>query len=253
LNAIKKGIWGPWATIGWGFLIFIVWNVFQAVPILVIWISYLCQNGGKDASILLKSLTENGNVLVSSAVLGGLIGIGLVFLIIWIRKGTNLPQYLALQPLKWKDILLTLGVSIPFFLGSDLLNDFLGKDIVLKWMIKTYSTCDSPFLLVLGIVFLGPLFEEFFFRGFLFEGLRNSKLGNIWAALLISAIWAFLHLQYDFYTVAIIFLEGLLLSWLRMKTGTLWSCILSHILNNTYSTVEIILYLKGYTLFHVSK
>lgn len=170
-----------------------------------------------------------------------------------IIKGAEFDEYLALHLVKWKTLLWALGLMIAFILASDLLTYSLGKDIVPQFIIKAYSTCDYPDLLCLGIIFFGPLIEELFFRGFLFEGFRNSKLGNRGAALLTAAAWAGLHLQYDFYGVATIFVGGLILAWFRLKTGSLLSCILCHFLMNAWAMGETVLYFNGFTFFHLSK
>jgi len=41
------------------------------------------------------------------------------------------------------------------------------------------------------------LFEELFFRGFLFRGLSSSFMGPVGAVLVTSALWALIHTQYD--------------------------------------------------------
>lgn len=252
MESMKKEIWGPWATAGWGFLIFIVWSLGQAVPVLIVGVSRLRQNGGKDALFLFKSLGNDGMVLCLAAIIGGLAAFGLIWLVILLRKGAKLPEYLDLHPLKGKTALGVLGISALFFLASDCLTYFLGRDIVPQFEIQICSTC-SPVLVVLGVVLAGPLFEEIYFRGFLFEGFRNSRLGNVGAALLTTAAWACLHFQYDFYQVATVFAGGLVLALIRVKTGSLRGCILFHVLMNGWSTVETILFFHGWEFLHLTK
>jgi membrane protease YdiL (CAAX protease family) len=249
----RNNIWGPWATVGWGILIFIVWCVAQGIPLLMVWALRLHQDGGKEAMSLLESLEEDGDVIGMTTIFGGLIAFGGLWLIIWLRKGAKLPEYLGFHPLKMKTILGVLGISAALCLATDLLTYSLGRDIVPQFMINVGSTCTRPALLILGINLLGPLFEEIYFRGFLFEGLRNSRLGNVGAALLVTLAWASLHIQYDTYEVATVFVGGLLLAYLRLKTGSLWSCILCHLLTNIWATAEAVLYFHGFSILHLSK
>lgn len=253
MNSDKKNIWGPWATAGWGILIFITWSVAQGIPLLTVWALRLYQNGGKEAGELLKSLAENGQVLSMGVIFGSLVAFGFLWLIIRLGKKAKLTEYLGFHPLKTKTLLWVLGISALFCLAIDLLTYSLGKDIVNQFEIEVYSTYGNLALLILGINLVGPLFEEIYFRGFLFEGLRNSRLGNIGAALLTAAAWAGLHAQYNVYEISTLFVAGLLLAYLRLKTGSLWGCILFHLLNNSWSTAETVLYFHGFTFFHLSK
>jgi membrane protease YdiL (CAAX protease family) len=92
---------------------------------------------------------------------------------------------------------------------------------------------DSTFLAVLTGVFviaIAPFAEEFFFRGFLFQALRNSW--GVWLAAPASAlIFSGIHLAPDkFVQLAIL---GTALAFVFHKTDSLWPCILLHALNNT--------------------
>ena len=79
------------------------------------------------------------------------------------------------------------------------------------------------------VAFWGPLAEEVFFRGFVFAGLVGS-LGVRWAAVASSLLFAVVHGEP--WVMAPIFVTGLLLTWLYVKTGSLWSPFAAHAMQN---------------------
>jgi membrane protease YdiL (CAAX protease family) len=85
---------------------------------------------------------------------------------------------------------------------------------------------------LLTVVVVAPIGEEILFRGFLFRGWHRSDK-DAWAVIIVIALlWALIHLQYDLYDMAQVFAYGLLLGWLRWKTGSTILTILLHGLIN---------------------
>jgi hypothetical protein len=121
---------------------------------------------------------------------------------------------------------------LTFALFSDLLTWVLGKPIVPEVMLEAYRTSVWPILLWVAVVICAPWGEELFFRGFLFKGWLHSPLGGWGTIFLTSLIWAAIHLQYDLYGVATIFVGGLLLGYARLRSGSLYPSILMHTLMN---------------------
>jgi membrane protease YdiL (CAAX protease family) len=82
------------------------------------------------------------------------------------------------------------------------------------------------------------------FRGFLFRGWLQQPR-DAWAVIIItSLLWAFIHVQYDWYVIAQIFIFGLLLGWMRWATGSTTLTILLHALINTEGMLETLVDLK---------
>ena len=77
------------------------------------------------------------------------------------------------------------------------------------------------------------------FRGFLFQGLMCSRLGPTGAVLLTSLLWAVIHLQYGPVEITFIFLLGVVLGCIRLKTGSIWTPFLVHAVSNLIATVEV--------------
>lgn len=79
------------------------------------------------------------------------------------------------------------------------------------------------------IVLWVPFAEELFFRGFLLAALV-APLGPVRAAVLSSAIFAVGHLMPG--VMIPFFVTGLLLSWLYLRTRSVWPPIMAHTAQN---------------------
>ena len=87
----------------------------------------------------------------------------------------------------------------------------------------------APLWLVWLVIAITPaLCEELFFRGLILSGLR--RLG-LWPALVTCAL-LFGLAHSSVYRLLPTFFIGLLLSWLVWRTGSIWTGIVAHALNN---------------------
>jgi sodium transport system permease protein len=87
----------------------------------------------------------------------------------------------------------------------------------------------APLWLVWLVIGLTPaLCEELFFRGLVLSGLR--RLGPWQAILACALLFGLAHSSV--YRLVPTFFIGLLLSWLVWKTGSIWTSIVAHALNN---------------------
>ena len=89
-------------------------------------------------------------------------------------------------------------------------------------------------LFVILAVVVAPLFEEIFFRGFLFRGF-SSSWGWVAGACVSAAIFGLAHLQLDVFVP--LFALGLALAWVYKRTGSLWTSIAFHALFNGLSVL----------------
>ena len=74
-----------------------------------------------------------------------------------------------------------------------------------------------------------PFAEEVFFRGFILAALV-SPLGVVRAAVVGSAVFAAAHV--DPGTLVPIFVTGLLLSWLYLRSRSIWPPLIAHMAQN---------------------
>ena len=98
---------------------------------------------------------------------------------------------------------------------------------------------------------VGPVAEEFLFRGFLLSALAKSRLG-FWPSAMFSTIaWALLHFHQPWYALVSTIIFGLMVSFAIWRTGSLWTCIMTHCLYNVYPAIFqlaasiMVLYLKS--------
>lgn len=120
---------------------------------------------------------------------------------------------------------------------GDLLADFH----TFRQHVVSGSLADS-LLFVVFVVLLAPITEELIFRGFLFSALRETRLGSLGSALLLSAAWASLHWGYSWQSVALLFAQGLLYAYAARRTGSIWPAIAGHAVNNLVAVATVLLY-----------
>ena len=226
--------WGLWATLGFGVLIVVAWMAVQGIAIVL-----LAGGGAKASDAIARGWIVAWTTIISAPIL-----VGAPVLLAWVRKGISVAAYLGLalprarEALRWSLILIGLVAA------SDLLSLALGRPVVPEAMISMYQTAGSVPIFLLGLVVAAPLAEEFLFRGFLFAGLRESRLGPTGAIALTALAWGSLHVQYDLYGMAIVAATGILLGLIRWRTGSLWLCALLHALINAVATVEVMFLLS---------
>src|SRR5262245_5850749 len=81
-------------------------------------------------------------------------------------------------------------------------------------------------------VVIAPVSEELVFRGFLQRGWVRSQYGAIPGIVVISAVWAVAHVQYNWLHLSSIFLSGLLFGWIRWRSGSTLLPIVMHAILN---------------------
>jgi membrane protease YdiL (CAAX protease family) len=89
---------------------------------------------------------------------------------------------------------------------------------------------------VLAVAVVIPVGEELFFRGLLLRGFL-LRYGPGPALVLTAALFALVHLNP--WGLVSIFLVGILLGWLVLRTGSLWPACLAHGLYNFAAVVSL--------------
>jgi len=122
---------------------------------------------------------------------------------------------------------------------------FLLKHPASDFMISAYQTAGSLPLLWIVICVVAPIAEELLFRGFFYKGLSRSRLGVAGAIIVTSLCWAIIHLQYDIFIIATIFVHGLVLGTARAKTRSVVPAILMHVAINLVAMIQTAIIVHG--------
>jgi membrane protease YdiL (CAAX protease family) len=230
--------WGFWATLGFSAIVFAVFSALQVLVATAFVSLAKVRHPELDLEVYAKSLPSNGLCIAIMAIVSGLICIPLTLWFAKLRKNISVKNYIGFrEPLtkEWVKWLLILGA---FLFLSDAVTFSLHRPIVPPFMVEAYKTAFFLPALLFAIVIVAPIFEEIFFRGFLFQGIRYSRLGPIGAIGITSLIWAVIHLQYDIYGIATVFALGIFFGIARLKTDSIHLLMVMHSVTSLVATVE---------------
>jgi membrane protease YdiL (CAAX protease family) len=196
---------------------------------------------GADFDGIARRLGSDGLVLGIAEMVAAPVVLGLVAAMVWLRKGPTLRDYLALHPVPRPVLLRWLLATVALAAVFDLSAWAAGLATVTDWMLDIVRTAGFLPLLVLALVVLAPVLEEIVFRGFVFEGLRRSWIGDAGAVVFAAVVWGLTHLQYGWFYIAQIVAAGVLLGAARIRTGSVVTPILMHVIMNVAATLQAIL------------
>ena len=236
---IKRQLWGPWSTLGFGLVVGIAYLIAQAFVVVIFVIIKVTSDSTFNPNQLLETLISDGLLISLAIFASAIVCVGLILVIIKIRGRATIAEYLGLRRITKKTILTLLAITTGIIVLSDILALILGKPLNPEFMVNAYNTSIWPALLWIAVVIFAPLFEEVFFRGFLFVGFRQSRIGVVGTIGFTALIWALLHVQYGVYEIAAIFVLGIILGIMRFKTDSLWSPLLMHVFMNLIATLEV--------------
>ena len=97
---------------------------------------------------------------------------------------------------------------------------------------------------IAAIGIAGPVLEELIFRGFLIFLLRRKGLKTGLVIFLTALVWSGMHWNYEPALIGMIFVDGLVLGLIRVKTGSLWVPITLHVMANLFSIYQSVTAMK---------
>ncbi len=233
-------IWGYWATFGWALLAFLV-GQFVALAVLVWW------RVGELNTLI--DVPFDGIAVALFILVANPITIAILVLAVRLARASQ-AEYLALTVPQTRDLRVGIVCIVALIAISDALLYVTGQPLVTPFQLQSYSTAAAegwlaPFLIAAVIV--APASEEIIFRGFLFRGWARSDRAAWPAIVVISVLWAALHVQYDWTGILQIFVIGLFLGWMRWRSGSLLLTILLHALFNLEGMAETIVQIRFFS------
>lgn len=119
------------------------------------------------------------------------------------------------------------------------------KTDVLLESFFSIKTLQHFLLLLFCMALLPALAEEFFFRGVLQNLFVQSGMSPFRAMLVSGLTFSFMHLAFDNFMA--IWLMGFVLGWLYHYSGSLWTSIFAHFVNNASVVLLKYAYFSGIT------
>jgi uncharacterized protein len=227
-------------TVPWGWRDIIRAMVLSAVSLVVLFVALVVAVVGRQ----LMGAAEDVIVLTASVEIGFYAIILLAIYWTTVRRYRSPWAALGIRPvpLGWLILapllvvgMLTLGAAI-----TSAISAFQGQEFVNPQVDDmTQGQQLTPLhliMLLLGVAVVAPIVEELFFRGMLYPLLRRRLPG--WLAIVANAaIFAALH--FIPILLPILFVMGLLLTFVRARTNSVIPGMLIHALNNTVFVLAI--------------
>ena len=146
---------------------------------------------------------------------------------------TRLKGFIPCKKIKFTSVLMIIAVtylSMPLISVTNLISMLFVENEANNLMAGFEGI--SPFLLVLIVGILGPMNEEFIFRGVLYHGYRQS--GRIIGAVVLSSVlFGMMHLNFNQMAYAIV--VGIIGVLLIECTGSIFASMIFHATINTTS------------------
>jgi membrane protease YdiL (CAAX protease family) len=228
-------VWGLWATLGFAILAFVLG---QAMGFAV-------------ALSMMKNLAQataesNGTAIAISALVG--YPVEIITLVLAARlSGTDALEYLGLDVPRGRDVAIAAAGLLAVIAAGDAVTLALGKEVVPAIQLEQHRVAQADGTLLwlwLAIIVAAPIGEELLFRGFMFRGFVHEPRDAVPAILVIALIWSVLHVQYDWFVTAQLFVIGGLFGFARWRTGSTTLVILLHMLLNLESLVETVIVMR---------
>ena len=231
--------WGLWTTLG---LSLVVGGVFLSIQTVVVVIWILVAAAGNPAQLppqFAESLSANGLLLSLSNWITLPFTLALIVLFVKLRGSWSPQDYLAMYRVPARMLLVWLGILVLLVASFEGISWFIGRSCGGEFMIQIYQTAGFLPLLWATLLVEAPVFEEVFFRGFMFRGIQQSRLGTVGAIVITSLAWTAMHVQYDAYALTWVFALGILMGIARWKSGSVYLTMAVHAFANLISLVEV--------------
>ena len=176
----------------------------------------------------------------------------LFFMMLVVKRGTDAPFWSAVK-WNWPPRILPfivggVALSVAIQVGSSFLP--IPKSLPID---EFFKTTHAAWILAVFGVLIAPLFEELFFRGFLYPALYR-RIGFFAALVINSLLFAITHqaqLAHAWAPLLVLFVVGMVLTFVRERTGSVARSFLVHSGYNAFLFGMIFVATKGFT--HMEK
>lgn len=246
---IPMATWGPLAALVVSSLSYVLSNAGASVVIIGI-----TQALGWSTERIDNWLTSSVSAQFLFILLVESLTLGILWWFIRRRKG-NLGMIGLGRRIRWGD----LGQGVLGFLVY--FGALVITTVLVQWLLPInvdqrqelgFDSYGQPLgalaVIFFSLVVLPPVTEEILFRGFLFSGLRKG-MTVLWTVLVTSLTFGALHLMTGISGEGLLWIAGidtfvlsLILCYLRLSTGALWSPMIVHAMKNGLAFVSIFIF-----------
>lgn len=227
----------------WGFWSTNAWVVLASLAVMLAVVFYFGLRGQAQAAF------EGEGVLVQIANIALWSGITGVLMLLARLRGFTVRDYFAFGLPSLRETAIGLGVFAVFMAVSLAAYAAFGYGATdVKTQIDSMRQAQLAGALGLSLVYaviVAPVTEEAIFRGFIYRGWAASRIGALGAILLPSALFGLLHVQYSWLGIVDCMLFGLMVGWLRWRSGSLWVPIMVHMANNIWASALVYYYMAA--------
>ncbi len=168
--------------------------------------------------------------------------LGAVYFFAGVKRGATIQQLGFVSPGGRKPYLLALGVwiiGLAAVVACSLLTEIIGIDLLKipepADELVNYTGVKLAFsIIVIGL--FGPFCEEIFFRGFALPVFARRY--GLWGGILISAA-LFSAFHFSIGALVPIFIFGIVLAWLYVRTGSIYPSMVAHAVQNIVATLLV--------------
>lgn len=224
-----------WGSLAWLGAALLVWVAAQAAMMFFWMLNGL--GGLNPNSVMTDPVAISSMILVSTP-----LAVAVLVLAVRLRR-LPLADYFAWRGFGWKQFGLGFALVLGVLIATEGFGALLERDQpdFMTDMLNAVRGGGSAWLLLLSGVVIAPLGEELIFRGFVYRGLSESRVGVPGAIVISSAIWAAIHTQYDLFYMSVIFALGLALAFVRHRSGSVMLAFVLHALVNAAAFAQALL------------
>lgn len=184
-----------------------------------------------------KALAENGDAVAFIGLVSGLVSLVLLLGLVYWWKGARITQFIGMRLPAWRPFLAWCGFFVLVYAALEGIAYLLPEGSESSFVEHVMASITDRGMFVLGVALMPALFEEFLFRGLLLGSLRHL-LDKHTAIAITAGIFTFIHFQYEWYLLLLNVLPlGVFLGYARANSGSIWTCVILHFLNNAAGLV----------------